>query len=377
MEEHQKKRKTSHPKHTRRRFLAGAVTLGAAAVAAPSVSQAQTTSLRFQSTFPTKDVQHEFAVDYARKVSELSGGRLLIEVLPSGSVVRPFDLLDGVSKETLDGGWGIVAYWYGKNTALALWGTGPAFGMDANLLLAWHYYGGGKELLREIYAGIGADVVSYLTGPMANQPLGWFKKPVTKQDDFMGLKYRTVGLAIDLFTGLGAAVNAVPGTEIVPALDRGLLDAAEFNNASSDRALGFPDVSKVYMLQSFHQSAEQFEILFNKPKHDKLAPEQKAILKYAAEASAADISWRMADVYSTAYGDLQNKDGVMIYQTPSEILQSQLEIWEQVAAKKSAESPMFKKVYESQKAFARRVVQWDLDTNPNRRPAFNYLFRQT
>ncbi len=157
------------------------------------------------------------------------------------------------------------------------------------MLLSWHKYGGGKELLDKLYASIGANVVSFPYGPHPTQPLGWFKKPITKVDDFKGLKFRTVGISIDLFTGMGAAVNALPGGEIVPAMDRGLLDAAEFNNASSDRLLGFPDVSKVCMLQSFHQNAEQFEIMFNKTKYDALPEKMKAIIANATEAASADM----------------------------------------------------------------------------------------
>ena len=170
----------------------------------------------------------------------MTGGDLKIEVLPAGAVVPAFGLLDAVSKGTLDGGHGVLVYHYGKQNALALWGSGPAFGMDANMLLSWHKYGGGKELLAKIYQSIGANVVSFPYGPMPTQPLGWFKKPITKAEDFKGLKYRTVGISIDMFTAMGAAVNALPGGEIVPAMDRGLLDAAEFNNATSDRILGFP-----------------------------------------------------------------------------------------------------------------------------------------
>src|SRR6267154_1760261 len=174
--------------------------------------------------------------------------------------------------------------------------------MDANMLLSWHKYGGGKELLNKLYASIGANVVSFPYGPMPTQPLGWFKKPITKPDDFKGMKYRTVGISIDLFNGMGAAVNALPGSEIVPAIDRGLLDAAEFNNATSDRILGFPDVSKVCMLQR------------------------------------------------------------------------QLEVFDQVNAKKSAENPMWKEISESQRAYAERTVRWDLDTNVGRRMAYNWYF---
>ena len=238
-------RSAPRPQSSRRSFLKKAAVgaAGAAVATAPTIHVAQApTTLRFQSTWPTKDIFHEYALDFAKKVNEMAGGRLKIEVLPAGAVVKAFDLLDAVSKGTLDGGHGVVAYWYGKNTALALWGSGPSFGMDPNMLLAWHYYGGGKELQEEIYKSLNLDVVSFLYGPMPTQPLGWFKKPVAKAEDMKGLKFRTVGLSIDIFTGLGAAVNALPGAEIVPALDRGLLDAAEFNNASSDRVLGFPDV---------------------------------------------------------------------------------------------------------------------------------------
>src|SRR6266851_4944692 len=258
---------------TRRRFLTGAAVVAGAATTFgfPMIARAQgPITMRWQSTWPQKDIFHEYALDFAKKVNDMTGGDLKIEVLPAGAVVGAFGLLDAVSKGTLDGGHGVLVYHYGKQTALALWGSSPAFGMDANMILSWHKYGGGKELLAKLYNSIGANVVSFPYGPMPTQPLGWYKKPITKPDDFKGLKFRTVGISIDLFTGLGAAVNALPGSEIVPALDRGLIDAAEFNNATSDRILGFPDVSKTCMLQSYHQSAEQFEILFNKTKFDAL-----------------------------------------------------------------------------------------------------------
>lgn len=360
---------------TRRRFLEVAAAGAAATVAAPAIAQTQgPISMRWQSTWPAKDIFHEYALDFAKKVNDMTGGDLKIEVLPAGAVVPAFGLLDAVSKGTLDGGHGVLVYHYGKQTALALWGSGPGYAMDANMLLAWHKYGGGKELLAKLYASIGANVVSFPYGPMPTQPLGWFKKPVTKADDLKGVKFRTVGISIDVFTGMGAAVNALPGGEIVSAMDRGLLDAAEFNNATSDRVLGFPDVSKVCMLQSYHQNAEQFEIMFNKTKYDSLPEKMKAIIANATEAAGQDMAWKAIDRYSKDYEEMQTKDKVKFYKTPDSILQKQLDIYDTVVAKKSAENPLFKEIVESQLAFAKRATQWEQDTVVNRRMAYNHYF---
>lgn len=376
-EKNKKQGETSPATISRRKFLSGAAAAagGVAALGFPSISKAaEPVTMRFQSTWPLKDIFHEYAVDFTEKVNSMSGGKLKIEMLPAGSVVKAFDLLDAVNKGTLDGGHGVVAYWYGKNSAVALWGSGPAFGMDANMVLAWHYYGGGKEMLDEIYKSLNMDVVSMLYGPMPTQPLGWFKKPITKVGDLKGLKYRTVGLAVDIFKELGAAVNPLPGGEIVPAIDRGLLDAAEFNNASSDNLLGFPDVAKICMLQSFHQSSEQFEILFNKKKYDALPDDLKAIIKHAVEASSADMSWKAIDRYSKDYEDMSKNKGVKFYKTPDAILQAELAAWDKVTAAKSAENPAFKKALESMRAFAARAAHWQNDTNVDYKMAYNHYF---
>jgi len=362
---------------SRRKFLkvAGAAAAGAT-LGFPMIAKGQAgpITMRWQSTWPSKDIFHEFALDYAKKVNDMTGGDLKIEVLPAGAVVPAFGLLDGVSKGTLDGGHGVLAYHYGKQNALALWGSGPAYGMDGNMLLSWHKYGGGKELLVKLYNSIGANVVSFPYGPHPTQPLGWYKKPITKVEDFKGLKFRTVGISIDVFTGMGAAVNALPGGEIVPAMDRGLLDAAEFNNMTSDRVLGFPDVSKVCMLQSFHQNAEQFEIMFNKTKFDALAPKLQAIISYAVDAASADLSWKAISRYSQDYIELQTKDKVRFYKTPDSVLRAQLTAYDTAASKKGEGNALFKEIEASQKAFAERAVKWDMDNNVDRRMAYNHYF---
>jgi TRAP-type mannitol/chloroaromatic compound transport system substrate-binding protein len=360
---------------TRRKFLMAAGATTAAAVTAPSVVKAQgAISMRFQSTWPSKDIFHEYALDFGKKVNDMTGGDLKIEVLPAGAVVPAFQLLDAVSKGVLDGGHGVLVYHYGKNTALALWGSGPGYAMDANMLLAWHKYGGGKALLEKIFAGIGANVVSFPYAPLYSQPLGWFKKPIQSVDDFKGLKYRTVGISIDLFTAMGAAVNALPGGEIVGAIDRGLLDAAEFNNASSDRALGFADVSKICMLQSYHQNAEQLEISFNKTKFDGLPEKMRAIISNAVEAASQDMQWKAIDRNSQDYITLQTTDKVKFYKTPDSILKRQLELYDEITKKYLASNPLFKEIIASQLAFAKRTTRWEQDYITPRKMAFDHYF---
>ena len=359
---------------SRRKFLTGATAAATGALGFPMIAKAQgPMSFRFQSTWPSKDIFHEYALDFAKIVNDMTGGDLKIEVLPAGAVVPAFGLFDAVSKGTLDGGHGVLVYSYGKSNALALWGSGPGYGMDANMLLAWHKWGGGKELLEKLYASLGGNVVSFPYAPLYTQPLGWYKKPMTKPADFKGLKFRTVGISIDVFTAMGAAVNALPGGEIVPAMDRGLIEAAEFNNATSDRILGFADVSKICMLQSYHQNAEQLEITFNKTKYDALPAKLKAILSNAVDAASAQMMWKAIERNSQDYIELQTKDKVRFYKTPAAILQAQLVAYDQAAEKKMG-TPMFKEIVESQKKFAQRAVKWEQDYIVDRKMAYDHYF---
>ena len=330
--------------------------------------------LRFQGAWSSKDIFHEYALDFATKVRDMTGGELRIQVLPAGAVVPAGGLLNAVSKGTLDGGHSVLGHHYRQRSAFALWGAGPAFGMDANLLLAWHKYGGGRELLDKLYKSIDVSVVSFPYGPMPTQPLGWFKKPIVRGEDLKGLKLRAVGLAGEIYAALGAAVSPLPETEIVSALKSGALDAAEYNNASSDRTLGLPEVSRVCMLQSYHQNAEQFEIIFNRAKYDALPAPMKAIVENAVEAASADMSWKSIDRYSQDYADMQQKQGVRFFKTAESILQRQLTAFDEVAEKKAKDEPLFREILESQRRFAARAVKWDLDTNVERRTAYLHYF---
>ncbi len=367
----------------RRGFLAGAAAAaaGTAVLAMPNVSRAQTVTLRFQSTWPQRDIFHEFAGDFVSRVNAMAGGRLRLDLLAAGAVVGAFQLLDAVSAGTLDGGHGVPAYWFGKNKAFSLFGTSPPWFGDANQLLGWYHYGGGEALYRELLGDIArVNCVSFMTGPMPTQPLGWFRTPIERVEQIRGLKYRTVGLAADLFNEMGAAVTSLPGGEIVPALERGVIDGAEFNNPTSDRLLGFPDVAKNYMIQSYHQRTESFEILFNKPKYDALPAELQAVLKYSSESASSDMSWKLQDRYSRDLLAMAQTQGVNVRATPRPILDAQLQAWDRVIARlegdnsSPAAGPFFKKVCDSQREWCRRVSSFFLRYEASSVVSFNHFF---
>ena len=361
-------------KASRRKFLQVAGLGAAATVAAPQVSRAQTTTWKFQSTWPNRDIFHEFAQDYVNIVNGLSGGRLKLDLLPAGAVVGALQLQDAVIAGALDGGHGVAGYWYGKNKAFSLFATPPAFGWNANNFLGWMNYGGGYDLYNELIKNLNLNLVGFLSGPMPAQPLGWFKKELAGPQDLRGLKYRTVGLAADLKRGMGVAVTNLAGGEIVPALERGVIDGAEFNNPSSDLVLGFPDVSKTYMLKSYHQSCESFEILFNKARFDALPAELKAIVKYAAEAESADMSWKALDRYSKDLETLRGR-GVNVVSTPDSILKAQLDGWNAVIDDLSKDA-FFKKVLDSQRAWVQRTYAYERLNEPSRDVAYDHFFKK-
>jgi TRAP-type mannitol/chloroaromatic compound transport system substrate-binding protein len=363
---------------SRRRFLKGAAVTaaaaGAGAIAMPNVSRAQTTVLKMQGAWGAKDIFNEMAMEYVDRVNKMAGGRLQIEYLIAGAVVKPFSVMDAVHEGVLDGGHHVTVYWYGKSKAASLFGTGPYFGWNAAEGLAWIHKGGGKQLYNELVNDIlQLNVVGFFAMPMPTQPLGWFKNPPKGPDDLKGLKYRTVGLAADLMQKLGMAVAQLPGGEILPAMERGVIDAFEFNNPTSDSRFGAQDVAKNYMMGSYHQATEFFEIIFNKDKFNSLPAEQQAILEYAAEAASTANLATGLDNYSRDLVELQEKHGVTVYRTAGTILAAQLAAWDELLADLT-QDPFFAKVVESQKAWVKRVVFYELFNAADQRIAYEHFF---
>ena len=362
---------------TRRKFLTGAAgAAGAAALSAPMISVAQSpVVIKMQGAWGAKDIFNEMAEEYVKRVNEMAGGRLRIDYLVAGAIVKPFEVMDATSKGVLDACHSVPVYWYGKSKVASLFGSGPINGCDAHQTLAWIYRGGGLAMYNELLAKLELDVVGFFALPMPTQPLGWFKKPITSAAGLKGLKYRTVGLAADLFQEMGTKVTQLPGGEIMPAIEKGLIDAFEFNNPTSDMRFGAQDAIKNYMMGSYHQAMEFFEININKKKWNALPKDLQAILQYAAEAASSANYWTAMDNYSRDLQELVGKHKVNVIRTPKSIFVEQLKAWDVITARLSAEDPFFKKVVDSQRAWAKRVAYYHFLNDADYRSGYEHIFK--
>lgn len=368
---------TSKP--ARRRFLGAAVSgvAGAAAMSAPMIAVAQSPIvMKMQGAWGAKDIFNEMAEEYVKRVNEMAGGRLRIDYLTAGAVVKPFEVTDAVSKGVLDAGHTVAVYWYGKSKVASLFGSGPVTGANAEQTLGWMQRGGGYAYYEELLKQLNLNIKGFFAFPMPTQPLGWFKKtPPKNAAELKGYKYRTVGLAADLMQELGMKVTQLPGGEIVPAMERGVIDAFEFNNPTSDSRFGAQDVAKNYSMGSYHQAMEFFEIIFNKTKYDALSPDLKAVLQYASEAASSSNTWTAQDNYSTDLQKLITKDKVKVSRTPKAVFQAQIKAWDKVVAKLESEDPFFKKVFASQKDWARRVAYYSFFNDADYKTAYEHVFK--
>ena len=363
---------------SRRSFLTkGALAGGAAAVgtlAAPAVLAQAPLVMKMQTSWPASDIWMDFAREYTARVEAMSGGRLKVDLLPAGAVVGAFQVLDACNDGVIDAAHSVPVYWYGKSKAASLFGTGPVFGGSATTMLAWFNGGGGAEFYRELTQDVlGLNIVGFLGFPMFAQPFGWFKGEVNTVADIQGFKYRTVGLAADLMQAMGMSVAQLPGGEIVPALERGVIDAFEFNNPSSDMRFGAQDVAKNYYLSSYHQASESFEFLFNKDFYDDLEPDLQAILKYGVEAASTSNTATAMNNYSADLLKLQNDNGVNVRRTSKELLDAQIKAWDGLIVELEKD-PFMKKVLDSQRAWVERVTYYELMNSPDYALAYEHYF---
>jgi len=361
---------------SRRKFLTAGATAaagGAAMVAMPNIATAAPTVLKVQAAWGG-GIFLENAKSYVDRVHAMAGKDLRIDLLSVDSVVKTSQMQDAVHRGVLDGAHYVAAYWYSKSKVASLFGTGPCYGWSSQEMLGWIYHGGGMDFFNELMGKLGLNLVSFFNSAMPAQPLGWFKEEIKSAAQLKGLKYRTVGLAADVMLEMGMSVVQLPGGEIQPAMKSGLIDAAEFNNPTSDKDFGMQDVSKFYHLASFHQSQECFEITFNKKKFESLSQEHQNILRYASDAESADFYWNNTLRYADDLISLQKDSGVHVFRTPDDVMAAQLKAWDVVVERISAEDPFFAKVAESQKAYAKKVMGYMLLNQPDYGLAYKHYF---
>jgi len=328
---------------------------------AGSAAAQQVINWKMQSTWTAGDFHQTNPKKFVEMVEAMSGGRLKINLQASGAIVPAFEVLDAVHKGILDAGNSWPGYWFGKHPACTLFSSvaGGPFGMDNLDFLSWYHMGGGKDLYNELLQKeLKLNVIAFASSGETPEPQGWFKKPVKDVKAFRGLKFRAAGAAAEVFKTMGMTVVILPGGEIVPALQRGVIDAGEFSDPSSDMAMGFQDVTKFYHLPGVHQPTGFMEVVINKSKWDALPADLKAIVEYAAMANTLNFDMSMLSQNSTDLGTLINKHNVKAIETPREILTEVLKAWDQVADKYCKQNPFFNKVYQSQKTFAQRVVPY-------------------
>jgi TRAP-type mannitol/chloroaromatic compound transport system substrate-binding protein len=347
----------------KKRSVAAAVVTAAFSMTA--AAQAPKT-VKMQSTWPASNTLQEHFKMFAERTEKLTQGGIKIEAMAAGQIVPPFEVLDATNKKVLDGWHAISYYWVGKNPAAALFAGPPGgpFGMDHMDWLGWLYVGGGLEMWREFYQNdLKLNVIVWPAHPSSPQALGWFKKPLKSVADFKGLKCRQTGLNAEVYAKLGQSVVNMAGGEIVPAAQRGVIDCAEWVGGVEDLRLGLHQVFKYHYTPGMHENNSVGELGFNLDVWKSFTPAQQDAINSAVKDTFITWLTKWQKDNADAIEEMVKKHGVQIRRTPPDILLASLKAWDEVAAENSAKSPTFKKVYESQRAYAAKVV-----------PAKRYMF---
>jgi TRAP-type mannitol/chloroaromatic compound transport system substrate-binding protein len=351
--------------------------LAAAALLAATPAQAQVKNLKFQSTWPASLTLQDNFKFFAERVDKLTSGQVKIEALAAGQIVPPFEILDATHKKVLDGGHGVAYYWVGKNKAATLFSATPAgpFGMDHFDFLGWLHEGGGNALYDEFYRDVlKLNVMGMPIGGSSPQALGWFKRPIKDLADFKGLKCRQTGIVSEIYQRMGMQTVNMPGGEIVPSAQRGVIDCAEWVGGIEDLRLGLPQVWKYHYTPGMHESNSMLELIINTDVWKGFSPQQQEVVRAATLETFVRWGIRWQKQNADAIEEMRTKHGTQLLRTPPAILIEFLKTWDTIAAEESAKSPFFKKVYDSQREYAAKVVPAKRFMFPPYSFAANYYF---
>ena len=325
-----------------------------------SAVQADEVKIQVQSVIPSTADEVTMLNEFAKDVSDLTNGEVQIEVLPAGAVVGVKETLDAVDKGLIGGGFAWTHYWSGKHPAAMLFGSpvaGAGVGIDNIAFISWFLYGGGKELYDELWTEMGVNVKGFMLQPVGPEALGWFKEPIESMEDFRKYRFRTPpGIPGQTYKDIGVASVAMGGGDILPALEKGTIDAAEWCCPKPDSVFGFQKVLKHYYLQGLHQVVVNADVYFNGDVWNSLTPHQQKAIEVAANASLIkSMSYRIYE-NGKALKDLTENHGVQLHDTPADYFPEYMNAARAALEKNAAENEFFKKVWDSQKAFAEIAV---------------------
>ncbi|GBD41940.1 Monocarboxylate 2-oxoacid-binding periplasmic protein [bacterium HR39] len=339
-----------------RRTLLG---IAAAAVMAGLAGSADARTLQFQATWPAGSTLYDNFVMWAERVKALTGGELEVKTMPAGQVVPAFEVFDAINAGVLDGGHAWSGYLQGRHPAAILFTGGPGgpFGLDMIDHMGWYYEGGGKELYEEFWKNeIRLNIHAIPVLPAGPQAFGWFKAPIASLEDMKGMKCRQTGIANEIWSRMGFSVVNMPGGEILPAAERGVIDCAEWVGGVEDLRLGFHNVWKYHFAPGMHETVTIADVLVNGDVWESLTEEQRQIFESAATETWLRWWIRWQKDNAAALKELREKYGVIIKRTPEDVLKAFLKAWDDLAAEHANNNPFFKKVLESKREYASVVV---------------------
>ena len=357
--------------------LAAAAALAAVATTGAQAQQPAVKQLKFQSTWPAGLTLQDNFRYFAERMDKLSRGEVKIEAMAAGQIVPAFEILDATHKKVIDGGHGVAYYWVGKNKAATLFSATPAgpFGMDHFDFLGWLHEGGGNALYDEFYRDVlKLNVIGMPVGGASPQAMGWFKRPIKDLADFKGMKCRQTGIVAEIYQRMGMQTVNMPGGEIVPSAQRGVIDCAEWVGGIEDLRLGLPQVWKYHYTPGMHESNSMLEIIVNTEVWKGLTPQQQESWRAATFDTFVrwGIKWQKQN--ADAIEEMRTKHGTQMLRTPPAILVDFLKTWDKMAAEEAAKSPFFKKVLDSQREYASKVVPAKRFMFPPYSFAANYYF---
>lgn len=337
--------------------LATATAVGAAMMAGTAWAE---TVIRVQSVIPSSADEIVMLKDFAEDVKALTEGEVVIEVLPAGAVVGVQETLDAVDAGLIEGGFAWTHYWSGKHPAAMLFGSpvaGAGVGMDNIAFMSWFLYGGGKELYDQLWDEMGVNVVGFMLQPVGPEALGWFKEPIASMEDFRKYRFRTPpGIPGQTYKDIGVASVAMGGGDILPALEKGTIDAAEWCCPKPDSVFGFQKVLKHYYLQGLHQVVVNADLYINKDVFESLTPLQQKAIEVAANASLMkSMAYRIYE-NGKALDKLVNEDGVILHDTPTDYFTEYMNAANKALETNAAENEFFATVWNSQKDFAKVAI---------------------